>query len=323
MWKYVVRRLLQVIPVLILISFASFTLLAVMPGDPIEQMQLADPEITEEDIANLRRVYGLDQPFHLRYLRWMHKTVIEGDLGYSRQYKIPVTDLVGRNIQNTLLLVGSAFVLALVVAIPIGIYSAINQYSWGDYFFTGFAFFGFSIPNHWLGLLLIYLFSVYLGWLPAGGFRSLSVSDGAWAMLTDRLRYLIMPAVTLGISQMASWMRYMRSSMLEVIKEDYVRTAKAKGLSGYVVVYKHALRNALLPIITLIMMAIPFIFGGAVITEAVFAYPGMGRLFWTSIANHDIFVTMAIVMFLALMVVICNLLADLLYAWADPRIRFD
>lgn len=323
MWKYVVRRLIQIIPVLILISLACFALLINMPGDPINQMIFANPEITQEDIDNLRAIYGLDDPFLVRYSRWMNQTFIQRDLGYSRQYKTPVATLIRRRLPNTLWLTCTSFIIALGFAIPAGIYSAVRQYSAGDYFFTGFAFFGFSIPNHWLGLLLIYFFSVWLGWLPSGGFRSLVQSDSSWVQFWDRIYYLILPALTLGISSMASWMRYMRSSMLEVIREDYIRTARAKGLTGYVVVYKHALRNALLPIITLVMMAIPFIFSGAVITEAVFSFPGMGQLFLTSILNHDTFVTMTIVMFLAVMVVTFNLLADILYAMIDPRIRFD
>lgn len=323
MRKYLIRRLLQLIPVLILISLAVFTLLVNMPGDPIDQLIFADPDITPEDVAALRRIYGLDEPFYLRYGRWVQRIVLERDLGFSRQYNIPVTDLIARNLTNTLYLSVSSFILALVFSIPIGIYSALRQYSWGDYFWTGYAFFGYSIPNHWLGLLLIYLFAVYLRWLPAGGFRSIQVEPGAWNMFKDRLSYLIMPAFCLGLSSMASWMRYMRSSMLEVIKEDYIRTAKAKGVRGRTIVFKHALRNAILPIVTLIMMSIPFIFSGAIITEAVFAYPGMGRLFWRSLVNHDHFAAMAILMFIAILVVLFNLLADIVYTFIDPRIKYD
>lgn len=323
MWKYILRRLVQVIPVLFLISVASFGLLTMMPGDPIELLRAADPEITAADLENLRSIYGLDQPFHTRYVRWLSTLILERDLGMSRQYRRPVTDLIAQRMPNTIYLVFSSFFLALIVSIPLGIYAALRQYSPGDYFLTGFAFFGFSIPNHWLGLLLIYLFAVHLRILPAGGFRSLAQPQESYAVFFDRLQYLILPALTLSMSWMASWMRYMRSSMLEVIRDDYVRTARAKGLSERVVTYKHALRNALLPIITLVMLAVPFLFGGAVITEAVFSYPGMGQLLWTSLVNHDNFTTMAIVMLLAVLVVTFNLLADIVYAWVDPRIRFD
>lgn len=323
MWKYIVRRLLQVIPVLILISLACFALLNAMPGDPIHQLRMADPDITDEDIQALKRIYGLDQPFHMRYLRWMAGIITDLDLGVSRQYNIPVTALIARNLPNTIVLIGSSMILSIFLAIPIGIFSALRQYSLGDYFFTGFAFFGFSVPNHWLGLLLIFLFAVQLQVLPAGGFRSVRIEPGLLNAFLDRLQYLILPMITLGISQMASWMRYMRATMLEVIREDYVRTARAKGLSERIVIYKHALRNALLPIITLIMLAIPALFGGAVITEAVFAYPGMGRLFWHSLMNHDHFVAISLIMILAVLLVICNLLADILYAVVDPRIRYD
>ncbi len=323
MWVYIVRRIIQVIPVLILISIAAFALLNAMPGDPLADLMMADPEMSQEDLANLRRIYGLDQPFHMRYLRWMGNILTQGDLGMSQQYKVPVTALIARNIENTVYLIGSSFILSILVAIPIGIYSALRQYSLGDYFWTGFAFFGFSVPNHWLGLLLLFVFSFHLGWLPIGGFRSVRVPPGFWNEFADRIQYLILPMITLGISSMAGWMRYMRSTMLEVIREDYVRTARAKGVAERVIIYKHALRNAVLPVITLIMLAIPVMFGGAVITEAVFVYPGMGRLFWHSLINHDQFVAMSIIMIIAVLVVVFNLLADILYAWIDPRIRYD
>ncbi len=323
MWVYIIRRIMQVIPVLILISIASFALLNAMPGDPIADLLMADPEMSEEDVANLRRIYGLDQPFHTRYLRWMGAILTQGDLGMSQQYKVPVTTLIARNIENTVYLIGSSFILSILVAIPIGIFSALRQYSLGDYFWTGFAFFGFSVPNHWLGLLLLFVFAFQLGWVPIGGFRSIRVEPGFWNEFFDRLRYLILPMITLGISSMAGWMRYMRSTMLEVIREDYIRTARAKGVAERIIIYKHALRNAVLPVITLVMLAIPVMFGGAVITEAVFVYPGMGRLFWHALINHDQLVAMSIIMIIAVMVVIFNLLADILYAWVDPRIRYD
>ena len=323
MWVYIIRRIIQIIPVLVLISIAAFALLNAMPGDPLADLMMADPEMSEEDLANLRRIYGLDQPFHMRYLRWMEGVLTEGDLGMSQQYKVPVTTLIARNIENTVYLIGSSFILSILVSIPIGIYSALRQYSLGDYFWTGFAFFGFSVPNHWLGLLLLFVFAFQLGWVPVGGFRSIRIEPGFWNEFIDRLQYLILPMITLGISSMAGWMRYMRSTMLEVIREDYIRTARAKGVAERVVIYKHALRNAVLPVITLVMLAIPVMFGGAVITEAVFVYPGMGRLFWHSLINHDQFVAMSIIMIIAVMVVIFNLLADILYAWVDPRIRYD
>lgn len=305
-----------------MISLVSFTLLVNMPGDPIDMLVLGDPEIEPEDIENLKRIYGLDQPVHLRYIRWMGQ-LMQGDLGNSRNYKMPVLDLIRRNLNNTLVLVGSSMILALVVSIPIGVFSAVRQYSAGDYIGTVFSFFGFSVPNHWLGLLLIYAFAVYLRVLPPGGFRSTQVPPGFWGMFFDRLSYLILPMVTLGISSMAAWTRYMRSSVLEIIRQDYIRTARAKGLSERVVIFKHALRNALITIITLIMLYIPSIFGGAIITEAVFAFPGMGRLFWRSLISHDTFVTMSILMFLAFLTVMFNLLADVTYALVDPRIRYD
>ncbi len=320
---YVIRRFLQILPVLFLISIATFALLNAMPGDPLAELMMADPDMSQEDLANLRRIYGLDQPFHMRYLRWIEGIIFERDLGASQQYKVPVTTLIARNIENTIYLVFSSFILSLFVAIPIGIYSALRQYSLGDYFWTGFSFIGFSVPNHWLGLILLFLFSVQLEWTPVGGFQSIRVAPDFFSQLLDRLHHLILPMITLGISSLAGWMRYMRSTMLEVIREDYIRTARAKGIAERKIIYKHALRNAILPVITLVMMAIPMMLGGAVITEAVFVYPGMGRLFWHSLINQDNFVAMAIIMIIAVLVVLFNLLADILYAWIDPRIRYD
>ncbi len=322
MAKYIIKRLLQFIPVLFLISLISFFILVNMPGDPIDQLLMSDPEMTAEDLQELRKAYGLDQPFYVRYVKWISK-VLQGDLGFSRTYKIPVVTILKRNMPRTIILATSAFIFALIIAIPIGIYSALKQYSLMDYFWTIFSFVGFSTPSHWLALLFIYLFAVHLRILPAAGYRSVDLPSGALGPFLDRIRYLIMPTVALGLINLASWMRYMRSCMLEVIREDYIRTARSKGLGERVVIFKHALRNALIPLITLVMLSIPAIFGGSIVTEQVFAYPGMGQLFINSITGHDTFITMSIVMFLGTLTVTFNLIADLFYAVIDPRIRYS
>lgn len=322
MTKFIIRRLLQFIPVLILISIVTFFLLTSMPGDPLDQIMMQDPEVTSEDIEQLKKIYGVDQPFYIRYFRWIGQ-LLQGDLGFSRQYKVPVLELLKRNMPRTVILATCALLFALILAVPIGIYSAVKQYSLWDYFWTIFAFIGFSTPSHWLGLIFIYTFSVNLGWLPSAGWRSVDIPPGAMAVFWDRVRYLIMPTVALGLISMASWMRYMRTCMLEVVREDYIRTARSKGLSEKVVIFKHALRNALIPLITLIMLTIPRIFGGAIITEQVYAYPGMGQMFLFSINGHDTFITMSIVMILGLLTVTFNLVADIFYAIIDPRIRYS
>ena len=323
MSTYITKRLLQIIPVLILVSIVSFLVMTLMPGDPIDQLIMSDPDITTEDIAHLKSLYGLDQPFHVRYFKWVKRLLTKGDLGNSRTYKRPVTAILGKNIPKSLLLIGTSFIISLLIAIPIGVISAVKQYSVVDYLVTVFAFIGISMPSHWLGLLLIYLFAVILGWLPAGGIMSVDRPDSWIGQFLDRAKYLILPTISLCMMRMASLTRYMRSSMLEVIKEDYIRTARSKGLSEKIVIYKHALRNALIPIVTIVMLSIPFLFSGAIVTEAVFAYSGMGRLFLNAIHGKDTFLVMAITLLLGTLTLVCNFLADILYAVIDPRIRYS
>jgi peptide/nickel transport system permease protein len=247
-----------------------------------------------------------------------------GEWGYSREYKEPVLALIRTRMPATLALMGLAFLTSLAVALPIGIYSALKQYSFLDYAATGLAFFGMAMPVFWFGLMLMLLFGVKLGWLPLGGYSSIGMDTaGLFVRFLDHLKYLIMPAVVLGLQQMASWTRYTRSSMLEVLRMDYVRTARAKGLPERTVIYKHALRNALIPVITLLMLAIPGLFGGAVMTETVFSISGIGRLLYTAITTSDTFLSMGTLMVLAILVVVSNFAADLLYAIADPRIKYS
>jgi peptide/nickel transport system permease protein len=310
------------IPILVLLSVIVFALLTSMPGDPLDRMLEDNPDFTFEDYMRLRAIYGLDDPVYVRYFKWSGQ-VLQGNLGYSRQYKIPVQNLVLPRLQNTLILSIGALILALVVALTLGIISAVKQYSAIDYASMGFAFWGFSVPGFWLGLMLIVLFSVNLHWLPPGGIMSSDVQPGFWNQLLDRGKYLIMPMFVSAVSEMASWTRYTRNSLLDVLQLDYLRTARSKGLTEQAVVVKHALKNSLLPLVTVIGGSFSRFFAGATITETVFSYPGMGKLLYDSVMGNDFVVSMAILMLLSFMVLMGNLLADVVYGWVDPRIRYD
>jgi peptide/nickel transport system permease protein len=310
------------IPILVLISVLVFALLTSMPGDPLDRMLEDNPDFTFEDYMRLRAIYGLDDPVYIRYFKWASQ-VLQGNLGYSRQYKIPVQNLVLPRLQNTLILSISALILALTGALALGIISAVKQYSPIDYASIFFALFGYSVPGFWLGLMLIVLFSVNLHWLPPGGIMSSDVQPGFWNLLADRAKYLIMPMFVTAFSEMASWTRYTRNSLLDVLQLDYLRTARAKGMAEQSVVVKHALKNSLLPLITVIGGSFSRFFAGATITETVFSYPGMGKLLYDSVMGNDFVVSMAILMLLAFMTLFGNLFADIAYGWADPRIRYD
>jgi peptide/nickel transport system permease protein len=320
--KYILHRVFQMIPLLVLISVLVFSLLTSMPGDPLDRMLEDNPDFTFEDYMRLRAIYGLDDPVYVRYFKWAGQ-VVQGNLGYSRQYKIPVQNLVLPRLQNTLILSISALILALSVALALGIISAVRQYSAIDYGSMAFAFFGFSVPGFWMGLMLIVLFSVNLHWLPPGGIMSSDVQPGFWNTILDRGKYLIMPMFVTALSEMASWTRYTRNSLLDVLQLDYLRTARSKGLTEQAVVIKHALKNSLLPLITVIGGSFSRFFAGATITETVFSYPGMGKLLYDSVMGNDFVVSMAILMVLSFMVLWGNLIADVLYGWVDPRIRYD
>ena len=331
MQRYVFRRLLQMIPIALGISVLMFALLTLAPGDPVDLLISSDPRVRPQDVARLKRIYGLDQPIHIRYVKWLGRTV-QGDLGFSRTYKEPVTHLMRDRIGNSLWLTVTAFFLALLVAMPVGIYSALRQYSFMDYVATTFTFFGVSIPVFWFGIMMIYLFAVWHPWttigglswlvLPPGGISTPGVPDGL-PFYIDRLRYMILPSVVLALLSMATYTRYTRSSMLEVIRQDYVRTARSKGLAERVVINKHALRNALIPLVTIVALSISGLFAGAPITETVFAWPGVGRLLVDSVIGGDYVAAQAVLMFLAVLVLVFNLVADIGYALLDPRIRYD
>ena len=316
MARYMVRRLGEMIPILLALSFVIFALLELVPGDPLDLL-LMDPSVSVDDVARLRALYGLDQPTPVRYAKWLRR-VVKGDLGYSRTYNRSVRELIPRRLSNTLTLTITAFSWSLLLAIGLGSYSALHQYSWVDYLGTFLSFIGLAMPVFWLALILMLIFSVKLGWLPAGGMYSFDIAE---VTFLDRVRHIIMPSFVLGLVSLAGWTRYTRSSILEVMRQDYVRTARAKGLSERLVFSRHIFRNGMIPIITLVTMHIPRLLGGATITEIIFSWPGIGQLIYESVICNDFNVTMAAVMMISLLVVLSNLLADILYVVIDPRIR--
>jgi peptide/nickel transport system permease protein len=310
------------IPMLILISILSFVLMRLAPGDPARFFLDPEKAVDPKKLANIRHSLGLDQPVPIQYIHWMGR-VLQGDLGYSFRSRLPVTQEIFARLPNTVKLGLAATLLSLIVAIPVGTISAMKQYSIFDYLSTLFAFLGISMPNFWIGLLLIYIFVGQLGILPAVGTESVPAPTDAWARFVDSLKHYIMPTVVLGMQSMASWARYQRSSLLEVIRQDYIRTARAKGLRETTVLLRHALRNALIPLITLAMLSVPNLLGGAFITESIFSWPGVGRLAVHALYARDYPIIQGITLMSAALVLLANLLADILYAIVDPRVRYD
>ncbi|MGB5052359.1 MAG: ABC transporter permease, partial [Caldilineaceae bacterium] len=321
--QYILRRILQAIPVLLGITIITFTFTELAPGDAVSSMILSQQDsIGEVDIVNLRARYGLDQPAPVRYMAWMGG-LFKGNLGVRIRSRVPVTEEIGRRLPATLRLMFSALAIAVVLGIPLGIYSALNQYSRLDYILTGFVFVGISIPGFFAALAVIYVFGVKLDWFPTGGYSTIGTEFSYWGKQWDRMRYLILPAMVLGLESTASIMRYTRSSMLEVIRLEYIVTARAKGLSRFVLIVRHALRNAMLPVITVIGLRLPTLFGGALIIETIFNWPGMGILYLDGVETRDYPLIMGMVLISAVLIVISNLITDLTYAIADPRIRYQ
>jgi peptide/nickel transport system permease protein len=318
MSRYLLRRLLISIPVLAGISLVLFTVLALAPGDPFEELA-TNPNVPPEVRANLRHQFGLDDPIPIRYARWF-TSMLKGDWGFSFVSRVDVVTLILQRLPTTLFVLGSAQLLALMVALPIGIYSALRPYSIFDQFATTLAFIGFSLPTFFTGLLFILLFSIYLDWLPFIYRADVPGSGLAW--LWEVAKQAIMPVAVLGLFQGASTMRFVRSAVLEVVRLDYINTARAKGLSERITVLKHVVRNALIPVVTLVALQIPAVFTGAVITEQIFRVPGIGALLISSILANDTPVIMAITFVFSCLVVLFNLVADLLYGWLDPRISY-
>ena len=316
MSKYLLRRILISIPALLGISLVLFTVLAMAPGDPFEELA-TNPNVPAEVRANLRTQFGLDDPIAVRYLHWV-KSMLKGDWGFSFVSRINVSTLIMQRLPTTLFVLGTAQLLGLLVALPIGVYSAVRPYSIFDQIATTFAFVGFSLPTFFTGLLFILFFSIYLDWLPFIYRADISATGWRWAW--EMARQAIMPIAVLGLFQGAAMTRFVRSAVLEVIRLDYVNTARSKGLSEGVTIVKHVVRNALIPVVTLVALQIPGIFTGAVITEQIFRVPGIGSLLISSILSNDTPVIMAITFVFSALVVLFNLIADLVYGWLDPRI---
>src|SRR5438034_11084078 len=318
MYKYLLRRTLISVPVLAGISAVLFTILALAPGDPFEELP-TNPNVPAEVRMNLRAKFGLDDPLPLRYARWV-VSMMRGDWGFSFVSRVNVDTLILQRLPTTLFVLGSALLLAVLIAIPIGTYSALRPYSIFDQAATTLAFIGFSLPTFFTGLLFILLFSIRLDWLPF--IYRADIGGSGWPWLWEHIKQAIMPVAVLGLFQGAALTRCMRSAVLEVFRLDYVNTARAKGLSEGVTIVKHVVRNALIPVVTLVALQIPGIFTGAVITEQIFRIPGIGSLLISSILANDTPVIMAITFVFSCLVVIFNLLADLLYGWLDPRIAY-
>ncbi|MGB9738753.1 MAG: ABC transporter substrate-binding protein [Chloroflexus aggregans] len=319
MLQYIIRRLLIAIPTLLIISFVIFAVLALAPGDPLAQFAL-NPAIPESTRELIRIQFGLDQPWPIRYVRWL-TSLLRGDWGFSFGTRGPVIDLIWQRLPQTLVVVGSAYIIAVMLAIPIGIISAVKQYSLFDNIATFFAFIGFSVPSFFTGLVLILVFAINLKWFPIVYNTTLQVVD--WDTFTQQVRQMVLPVTVLVVQQTAALTRFMRSSMLDNLTLDYVRTARAKGLSDRMVVLRHVLVNSLIPVVTLIALGIPTIFAGAIITENLFRVNGLGALLITSINNSDTPVVMALTFIFAILTVIFNLIADILYGVLDPRVRYS
>ena len=314
--RYLLRRASEAVIVILVMSFVIYTLMGLMPGDPIDLMVQADPNLTPADAARLKALYGLDRPIHERYLNWLG-AAIKGDFGYSRLHSRPALEVLGPRLASTAQLMFSSFAIALLLALPIGVISALRPRSKTDYAVNLLALAGISLPVFWLALMLIVLFAVNLSWLPASGVATIG-ADG----LIDRLRHLILPVITLAIASTGGLTRYVRAAMIEALRHDFIRTARAKGLPETMVVLKHALRNALIPVVTIVALGFGSLFSGALITETMFGFPGMGKLIYDSIIGSDYNMALVSLLFATALVLTSNLLADLCYAWLDPRIRY-
>ncbi len=352
---YLIRRAIQMVIVLFISSVAIYSLLLAAPGGPfsgMKQLTGAKDRVSESQIRNMERLLGLHLPPQMQYVAWLagddwmgsinpdwegqRKGVLRGDFGKSFKQNRPVLTLIQERLPATVKLMAASALLAIMVAVPVGVYSAVKQYSKLDYTFTFATFVGIAIPNFWFGLMLIilcsYLFREWgLPYLPTGGVESARIRPGSLqsalgatqGSALDQAIHLILPTLTLSLSSMAGWGRFVRASMLEVLRQDYVRTARAKGLTERIVVAKHALRNALIPLVTIVTFELPIMFGGAILTETVFSYPGMGRLYIQALVGFDYPVAQGFLVITAVLVVIATLLSDILYTVVDPRIRFS
>ena len=318
MFNYILRRLLIAVPSVLGISIVLFTVLALAPGDPFEELA-TNPNVPPEVRMALRAQFGLDDPVWQRYLHWF-TSMMKGDWGFSFVSRINVDQLILQRLPTTIVVIGLSQVLAILVALPVGILAAVKPYSWFDRIASTIAFVGFSLPTFFTGVIFILFFSIYLGWLPFV-YRS-DISATGWQWWWEQFKQSIMPITVLGLFQAASMMRYVRSAVLDVIRLDFVTTARSKGLTERIVVIKHVVRNALIPVVTLVALQMPAVFGGAIVTEQIFRIPGIGSLLIDAILRNDTPVIMAVTFVFACLVILFNLIADLLYGWLDPRISY-
>jgi len=318
--KYVFKRLIQTIPVLIGISVIVFILVKLQPGDPFSSMM--DPNLSQEMKDKMLEQLGYNDPVLIQYFKWLAR-VFQGNLGYSIQFKQSVFSVIGSRIGNTVILSLSSMLLSILIAIPCGVISATKQFSKTDYIVTVFAFMGLSIPSFFFGMLLIKIFAVDLGLLPISGMVTTGVTLMGWSFIFDVAKHMLLPMIVLALMNTASLMRYTRSDMIDILKTDYIRTARAKGVRRRRIIYEHALKNELLPLITVITMQIPSLLSGALLTETIFVWPGIGRLNYNAVISRDYPLIMGIVMMVAVISLFTNLIADILYAVVDKRVNFD
>ncbi len=317
--KYIRKRLVQAIPVIFGITVLTFFIMKMAPGGPLTGM--ISPRTSSESLQRAREALGLNDPIIVQYWSWL-KELVQGNFGYSTYNGQVILDMILQRLPATLLLTVTAFIFSYIVGIPLGVYSATHKYSKGDYGLTFFSFIGISVPSFFFGMGMIYIFALKLDWFPTSGFGSSMFRGTGMALVLHKLRYLVMPALVMALANLAQVMRFARSSMIETLNQDYVRTARAKGLSEKRVIYKHALKNSLIPVITIFGQSIPNLFGGAYIIEKVFGWPGMGLLGVDAINNRDYQVLMGLTLFTAILVLLGNLIADIMYSLVDPRIRY-
>jgi len=316
--QYVIRKLLIMIPSLLGISIVLFSLLALAPGDPFDELA-TNPAVPPEVRAALRAKFGLDDPVWMRYWHWL-TALMQGDWGFSFVSRVDVSTLIMQRLPVTLVVIGASQILAIAVAIPVGVLAATRPYSLFDQIANTFAFIGFSLPTFFTGLVLILVFSIQLDWLPFV-YRA-DISATGWEFYWEHIKQSIMPVAVLGLFQGAALVRFVRSSVLDVIRLDYVTTARSKGIGERKVITRHVVRNALIPVVTLVALQMPIVFSGAVVTEQIFRVPGIGSLLITSMLSNDTPVVMGVTFVSACLVVIFNLIADILYGWLDPRIAY-
>jgi peptide/nickel transport system permease protein len=319
MQTFLLRRLAQMAVLMLAISALIFLLISFVPGGPFDHLMFGTGRVTNVQIDRLNEMIGLDKPWYERYVIWLGR-IVQGDWGNSWgvSFGQPVIRIIGDRLGATFLLMGTATLIAIAIALPLGIYSAVRQYSVWDYLVTGLSYFGLAMPTFWFGIMMMIIFAVELRWLPTSGMYS----PGEEGSLPDLLRHMVMPVLVLALVEVAVVSRFMRSAMLDVLSQDFLRTARAKGLRETVVVAKHGIRNALIPVITIIGLRIPVLFAGAVVTEFIFSWPGMGQIFIQGINASDWPIVQAILVITAFLVIVSNLVADLLYAVVDPRIRY-